>query len=127
MNKKDKLNKYATQIISELNPRLGSGVQVNVVIYSPKSDGGVIEVKLNRTTKNNIKKIKFDQSYSDVNNILNKIPQKFVSGNLSNIKFSGTNISLEDNRILVIKGDDQHWSEFDAKNDINSVFHAKVK
>ncbi|BCR30364.1 hypothetical protein KAM448_43270 [Aeromonas caviae] len=127
MNKKEKINKYATQLISELNPRLGSDIQVNIVIYTPKSNGGVVEVKLDRTNKKEIKKIKFDQSYSNVNNILNKIPQKFISGDLGNIKFSGTNISLEDNRILVIKGDDEHWSESDAKKDINSVFHAKVK
>ena len=54
---------------------------------------------------------------------LKAVNQKIINGNLDNVRFGGTNIALEDNRILVIKGEDspEHWTGSAVLNDVKRV------
>lgn len=125
MNKKEQLNKYVERFVSELRPRLRNDVQPDMVIYPTSGDGAIVEVKLIRGSKKKQKSIHFEAESATVNQALKKIPQRFIGGNIDGVKFSGTNISLEGNRILLIKGDDQHWSESDAIADFSRVIEAQ--
>lgn len=125
MNKKDLLKKYANKFVSELRPRLRGDVQADMVIYPANGNGAVVEVKLLRGSSRKNKAIQFAADSPTVNSVLKKIPQHFVGGNIDGVHFAGTNISLENNRILLIKGDDQHWSESDAIADLSRVFNAQ--
>jgi hypothetical protein len=58
-----------------------------------------------------------------VNAVLKKIEQRMVGGNIGAIKFGGTNISMEPNRIVLIKGEDtpSEWSDKGAINDVKRI------
>lgn len=125
MNKKEELNRYATKFANELQPRLRTDIQADVVIYPTSGNGAIVEVKLVPKSKRSSTPICFEAESNSINQILKKIPQNFIGGNIDGIQFSGTNISLEGNRILLIKGDNQHWSESDAIADIARLLDAK--
>jgi len=124
MNKKDELTAYANKLFQELRPRLQKDVEADMVIYPTSGRGAVVEVKLQRGRGQAAKKMKFEEDSPTINHVLKKIPQRLIGGNIDAVQFSGTNISLEENRILLIKGDDQHWSESDAVADISRVLDA---
>ena len=125
MNKKDQLKKYATKFVSELRPRLRTDVQADMVIYPASGKGAIVEVKLIRGSNRTRSPVHFEAESASDNQVLQKIPQRFIGGNIDGVQFSGTNISLEGNRILLIKGDDQHWSESDAIADLSRVLGAQ--
>lgn len=126
MKKKERIVKYANKLVIELKPKLRGDVQADLVIYPAIGKlGAVVEVKLQHGSTPNPNNLKFEPAAPSVNHVLNKIPQHFIGGNIAGVQFTGTNISLEENRILIIKGDDQHWSESDAIADISRVLGAK--
>lgn len=125
VNKKEQLKKYAVKFANELRPRLRSDVQADMVIYPASGQGAIVEVKLIRGVRRNANSVHFETEAPSVNYVLKKIPQRFVGGNIDGVQFAGTNISLEGNRILLIKGDDQHWSESDALADLSRVLGAQ--
>lgn len=125
MDKKEEISVYANKLLQELKPKLGKDVQADFIIYPASGRGAVVEVKLKRGGHQAPKWITFEPDAPSVNEVLKTIPQKFVGGNIDTVQFSGTNISLEENRILFIKGDDQHWAESDAIEDISRVLGAK--
>jgi hypothetical protein len=126
MKKKERITRYANKLFLELKPKLQGDVQADLVVYPAiGKHGAVVEVKLQRGSAPTSKGLKFEPPSPSVNYVLKRIPQHFFGGNIDAVQFSGTNISLEENRILVIKGDDQHWSESDAIADISRVLGAK--
>lgn len=124
MNRKELLKKYAVKFSSGLTHKLRSDVQPDLVIHPTTGTGAVVEVKLVKAHRRKAGVVTFEADAPSVNHVLKKIPQKFIAGNIDNVQFSGTNISLEGNRILLIKGDDQHWSESDAAADLSRVLGA---
>lgn len=126
MNKKELLKKYAIKFASELKPKLRGDIQADLMIYPANGNGAVVEVKLisGGYGYRKRKDVSFAADSPTVNSVLKKIPQHFVGGNIDGVEFAGTNISLEANRILLIKGDDQHWSESDAVADLSRVIGA---
>jgi hypothetical protein len=58
-----------------------------------------------------------------INKALTNIQQRMFGGNLDGIKFGGTNISMEPNRIILIKGEDENpeWSDQAAQNDVKRI------
>lgn len=61
----------------------------------------------------------FEPMVESANAALKVVPQRMVGGNIDAIKFGGTNISMEPNRIVVIKGEDNPdlWNDQAAKID----------
>lgn len=124
MNNKKELKNYTVKFLKEFRPRIRPDVGVNISVYPVEGSGGVVELKLVRGMPFGHKKIEYKTASKSVNEILGHIPQKIVEGDLNNIKFQGTNISLEENRILLIKGDDECWKEENAVSDLTRVFNA---
>ncbi len=58
-----------------------------------------------------------------VNLALNKIEQRMFRGNIDGLKFAGTNISMEPNRIILIKGEDtkSEWNDKGARKDVKRI------
>ena len=52
-----------------------------------------------------------------------------ISGNIAAIKFGGTNISMEPNRIVLIKGEDvpDLWNDQGARNDVERIIGTKAR
>lgn len=64
-----------------------------------------------------------------IGTILEKIPQHAYTGNLSNTIFSGKNIIREENKLIIIKGDNSPsaWSKEEAKKDAEQEIKDIIK
>lgn len=113
------LEEYTTLIQNTLKKNLSKRIGIKLHVY-PARKGGVVEVTLGKDLGLD-NKVNVEGLQSTVNVILKKVPQKLITGNLDSIQFMGTSISLEDNRILLIKGDDTKWGKAEAKQDIAKV------
>lgn len=120
MNKQSKLKKYAELFRRNIKQFLADGVQIRTIIYPVEQDGAVFEFLLN---KNNDSSVMVSRTHPSVGAVLTVIPQKIISGNLESVRFGGTNIALEGNRILVIKGEDsvEYWTGNAVMSDVNRV------
>ncbi|MNP49710.1 hypothetical protein D3C76_1439150 [compost metagenome] len=120
MNQTGKLKKYAELFEERLREYLASGISVHTTIYPCNSEGAVYEFRLDPEGKNTTKLM---PPYQSVGDILSKIPQRMVGGDMKNVRFKGTNLSLENNRILVIKGEDdrEQWTGTAASKDVARV------
>ncbi|NMM38596.1 MAG: hypothetical protein HHJ09_14050 [Glaciimonas sp.] len=124
MDKNERIKKYAAKLAVELQPRLQRNVQADMVVYPTHGKGAVVEVKLVQGPPRTRKYFRIATVSPTVNSVLKSIPQHFIGGDIDGVEFAGTNISLENNRILLIKGDDSQWSESDAIADLSRVFGA---
>lgn len=109
------INNFRRHITSFLRPRVG----IRAVVHPCVEDGAVIEFFLGPN-------IESDDEYSadrmNLAEVLAGIRQNFVGGNLGGVRFLGTNISLEPDRIMLIKEDSlDEWSDEKAKKDIESI------
>lgn len=120
MNQTGKLKKYAELFEDRLREYLASGISVHTTIYPSVGEGAVYEFHLDSDGRDSTKVM---PSYQSVGEILSKIPQRMVGGDMRNVRFKGTNLSLENNRILVIKGEDdkEHWNGAAASKDVARV------
>ena len=122
MKDSETIERYLKFFGRRLSERLKPGIAFDCNVYPASGSGAVLEFLLRPGSSN---KVEFRPVEETVNSVLEHIPQKLVGGNISGIQFSGTNISLEGNRILLIKGEDseQSWDSIAAKNDIKRIFH----
>ncbi|HFD31239.1 MAG TPA: hypothetical protein ENJ28_00805 [Gammaproteobacteria bacterium] len=115
--KEDLYKKYANYLTKALKPHLQKNIGLDVSVY-PSPEGGVFEIKLGKSRDSSII---LNKPESSLNEILKHVPQRLVSGNLDGVKLLGTNISMEGDRILFIKGEGADWDESDASENIGRV------
>lgn len=132
MKDNKRMSRYAMRIIQNLKPKLRSDVDVSITVYPAEQGGGVVEVQLIPNAKASARKrksrgIKILPVKATINDVLEVVPQRIVSGNLKGVQFQGTNISLENNRIVLIKGDNEYWTENDADSDVGKIINHKVE
>ena len=94
--------------------------------YPASTGGGLVEIKIGPSTANSDHLFPPEASLGV---ILSKVPQHAFGGNLSGVKFKGTNVVLEGDRLLLIKGDDDpaDWSDDAAARDLNFAFQRGLK
>lgn len=116
------IERYLKFFGRRLSERLKPGIAYDCNVYPTNGPGAVLEFLFRSGIDN---KVEYKPAEETVSSALVHVPQKLVGGNISGIQFSGTNISLEGNRILLIKGEDseQDWDSVAAKNDISRIFH----
>lgn len=109
MKKTTRLKKYVDAFKRNINKYLAPGVVIRTTIYPVETQGAVFEFLLNK--ENDSKEI-VEKTRPTVGSVLSEIPQKMIGGNIEGVRFGGTNLYLEGNRILVIKGEDDpdSWS-----------------
>jgi len=124
MNRVKDLKRYSKHFVENFNKYLNPGFQISVDVYPVNEQGAVLEFKIN---KNKNKRITLHDSSQKIGLALAKVKQNLIGGDLSNVNFGGTNLVLENDRIIVIKGDnDQNsWSNRAILDDIKRVIEPK--
>ncbi len=114
------LQEYINNFRRHISPYLKPGIGLTCVTTPATREGAVFEFKLAPQIKN---EDYFNTANDSVNNILKVIPQRMVGGNIDAIKFSGTNISMEPDRLILIKGDDaaELYNNNGAEEDVNRI------
>lgn len=117
MKQRPKLKKYVELFKRNISKFLADGVSVKANIYPVSAGGAVLEFLLNKDRDDSDS---FLAPRFTVAEVMTEIPQKMISGKLENVQFSGTNLYLEGNRIIVIKGDDfpESWQGNAVRNDV---------
>jgi hypothetical protein len=101
MIKKSKLKKYVELFTRKISTYLSQDINIKTVIHPVEGEGALFEFFLGL---NNEETIEFAPVQKTVEHALLSIPQNMISGTPENIKFGGTNLYLENNRVVVIKG-----------------------
>ena len=119
-----KLNSYTNSFISELKSHLKKGFRVSAKIYPASGEGAIIEFLIHDKYRSDISDMKV---VSKINDTLKKIDQKMIGGNIDGVTFKGTNLYMDGQRIVVIKGEDEHrfWTKRAAKDDVDRVTSSK--
>lgn len=120
MEDKKVIQAYVNDFRRHMSKFLKKSVGLACKAYPSSGDGGVIEFKIGPNLSSDDEITEVQQS---INDVLKAIPQKIVGGNIDRVKFGGTNISMEPDRILIIKGEDDIdlWSDTGALNDVNKI------
>lgn len=120
MKRTTRLKKYVELFKRNINLFLAPGVSVKTTIYPVEGDGAVFEFFFN---KDGIETEELSNIRKTVGSVLSEIPQKLIGGDTESVKFGGTNLYLEGNRILVIKGEDkpEQWSGNAVIDDVKRV------
>ena len=119
MNNQKQLKKYTKLFIEKLSPYIRGAFVISADIYPAEAEGAVIEFNINDSNS----KITLHQSAPTINKTLEIIDQRLISGNISDVRFGGTNISMEDQRVVLIKGEDghEHWNNSAVDNDVERI------
>lgn len=120
MKKNTRLKKYSELFKRNIEKYLAANVAIKTTIYPVEGPGAVFEFVFNKESDNseNVEQIK-----PSVSSVLSSIPQRFVPGNIEGFTFGGTNIYMEGNRLLLIKGEDspEQWSGAAIQEDVRRV------
>jgi hypothetical protein len=116
------VNNFRRHISSYLKP----GIGLSCKIYPSRREGAVLEFTIGPSIAN---EDLFEHPAESNNATLSVVPQRMVGGNLNAIRFSGTNISMEPNRILIIKGEDTPslWSDEGAQDDVHRIIGSQAR
>lgn len=122
MKDREKIGEYVAAFTGKLIDRLAAGIEIKTIVHPANLAGAVIEILLE---KNAGGEVQYLTPTETINDAISGVDQNLVSGDLSGITFSGTNISMSNNRIVLIKGEDADgdWSENSAVSDLNRIFH----
>jgi len=120
MKKSTQLKKYVELFKKGISRYLATGINIKTIIYPVDAEGAVFEFQFN---PDNDSSETIDSIRPTVGRVLSDIPQRMVGGNIEGVKFGGTNLYLEGNRILVIKGEDDPsgWSSKAVVEDVQRV------
>ena len=120
MQKNTRLKKYVELFKRNISQYLAPGIDIKTIIYPVEADGAVFEFFFNNEndTSKHVESLR-----PTVGRVLSEIPQRMVGGNIEGVKFGGTNLYLEGNRILIIKGEDDPsgWSGKAIIEDVQRV------
>jgi len=120
MHKLSRLKKYVELFKRNINQFVSPDVKIKTTIYPVEAEGAVFEFLFN---KNNDSSEVVDKTRPTIGRVLSEIPQRMVGGNIEGVKFGGTNLYLEGNRIIIIKGEDDaiNWSGNAVIEDVKRV------
>jgi hypothetical protein len=109
------INNFRRRIASFLRPSIG----LHCNIYPASSGGAVLVFRVGPNIENDDV---YKSSYPSIGNALSQIEQRAFGGNIEGFTFSGTNVILEQDRIIFIKDDSPiEWSDSAADKDVQSV------
>jgi hypothetical protein len=120
MKDKKQIQSYINNFRRHLTPFLRPGIGVTVEVHPARQQGAILEIKLGPEVENDDEYLPDEDT---VNAAIKNIKQNLVGGNIDAIRFGGTNISMEPDRIVLIKGEDQPtlWSNESAKHDVEQI------
>ncbi len=120
MNDQTIIQTYINSFRKFLSPYLKPGIGVSCKVFPTEGQGAILEFVLGLNIKN-------EDTYMNpvptINTALRDINLHGFGGNIETMRFVGTNISLENNRIILIKAEDriEEWNETVAQLDVNRI------
>ncbi|SFO66318.1 hypothetical protein SAMN05428949_6031 [Chitinophaga sp. YR627] len=116
---------YVNELRKNLTSRLKPNIGLQITIFNCGNEGAVLIVYFHEQIPSSDN---FSSQYSKISDVLSSIKQDFVSGDLSSVNFKGTNIMMDQRRIILIK-DYNHteWTTDKAQEDINKILHTPTK
>lgn len=126
MEDKKIIQEYINNFRRHLAPHLKPGIGLSCKIFPAQTEGAVLEFTIGPSISNDDF---FEAPKNSVNAILEAVPQRMIGGNIGAIKFAGTNVSMEPNRIVLIKGEDDLglWNDQGAKNDVERIIETQER
>ena len=120
MKNKQTIQEYINNFRRRLAAYMRPGIGLACTVFPANSQGAILEFKIGPGISNTDE---FRPESETVNEALTAIGQQAFGGNLSGFKFSGTNIIMEVNRIILIKGEDDpsQWNDSAADADIKRI------
>jgi hypothetical protein len=121
MTNQETLQRYINDFRRHIAPYLRPSVGLSCTVYPAQSSGAILVFTLGQGVLN---EDRFQKPVATVNDALTTIPQKAFGGQLRGFHFGGTNIVMEDQRIILIKGDDSPstWNDRAALDDVKRLF-----
>jgi len=120
MNDKKIIQEYINNFRRHLSSQLKPGLGMECNIYPAEEEGAILEFTLGDGLQNDDS---YKESQKTINEALKNIQQSMFGGNLEAFKFGGTNISLENNRLVLIKGenDSSLWTDVASGTDVSNI------
>lgn len=123
--KQEIIQRYINEFRRNITPMLKPNMGLEIDIYNCGKEGAVLIVFFNPGGKSIDKEI---NEFATIADVLNSIEQNFVGGNLTGMTFKGTNMMMEQNRILLIKeGNQDEWSATKLKEDLEKIIQPPSK
>ncbi len=120
MKNKQTIQEYINNFRRRLAPYMRPGIGLACTVFPANSQGAILEFKIGPGISNTDE---FRPESETVNEALTGIEQRAFGGNLSGFKFGGTNVIMEDNRIILVKGEDDpsQWNDSAADTDVKRI------
>lgn len=119
MTEQSKVQAYINNFRRRLAPFLRPGIGLYCNVYPSVDGGAVLVFRIGQNVENDDR---YHPAYPSLGRALSQIEQRAFGGNLDGFTFGGTNVILEQDRIIFIKdGSAQGWSDTAAEKDVASV------
>ncbi len=126
MNKRKELNRYIKMFTNDISQYIKNKASVSVEAYPVEGDGAVFEFVIN--DKPVAHKVQIHKAEKSLQKALSHVEQNLIDGDLDNVSFSGTNLLLDGNRIIIIKGGNNQdsWSNRAILEDVKKIVSPRV-
>jgi hypothetical protein len=110
------INNFRRHIARYLKPKIG----LSCTVYPAEQRGAILEFRLGPNIAN---EDHYAPARQTVNDSLRELKQRAFGGDLGGFSFEGTNIILEGDRLILIKGGDSpgEWSDNGAAADVRRI------
>lgn len=116
---KNQIQSYINNFRRHITPFLRPGIGITCRIYPAKSGGAVLVFQLGTGLENDDL---YQPESSSLGNALSKIEQRAFGGHLDGISFGGTNVILEQDKLIFIKDSSSaEWSDRASEKDVLRV------
>ena len=126
MKNKQTIQEYINNFRRRLAPYMRPGIGLACTVFPANSQGAILEFKIEPGISNTDE---FRPESETVNEALTGIEQRAFGGNLSGFEFGGTNVIMQDNRIILVKGEDDpsQWNDSAADADLKRILPSAIK
>ena len=123
MKDQERIQRYVNDFRRHFSTYLRKGVGMSTLTHPSDLSGAIIEIRIGESVTN---EDRFLEPTTSVNEALTSIQQKAFGGNLQGFRFGGTNIVMEPDKIVLIKGDDSDdtWSDKSASRDVSQIVNS---
>lgn len=125
MNDPKIIQKYINNFRRHLAPYLRPSIGLACKVFPAVESGAILEFSIDSGIANTDEFRPFSRT---VNEALSSISQRAFGGNLAGFRFGGTNVVMEDNRIILIKGEDDpnQWNDQAALTDVKRILPPRL-
>ncbi|MFX2623426.1 hypothetical protein V6266_10125 [Enterobacter asburiae] len=114
-NKTRYINTFKKEISKYIRPTAG----VEIQLYDSKDGGGVIKATLNSSGN---RRSSIAGNFSKLGEAVNSSGQRVFGGDLSHVRFNGTNTIVDGDTIFLIKSSNsEEWSTKKAAKDVEGI------